>query len=257
MKIQTIALLLTVLMANSLVGQTQRFSDNDGEAWYGGGVIANQQSISGIYSMLVNGAVFAPTPYEERKVNAIGGTFWTRFGAPYSDFFIEGQFSFLSNIKTTDTLEGGHFYLENETGLKYKILFDRDYINFGLFPGWFLPFPNRDQSALGVYLTAGLVWSITSGNSIDYQSNESQFDLGVEAALEQGIKFRNDFLFMPGAGIQFKLNDNIALEGRYNQGWGLSDIFETQNNPYFWREQENKTRIHHQLALTCLVRFDN
>jgi len=249
---------LQLLASLAIAQRNQRFSnDNKGETWYGGGPIANQSNISNIYDMLVDGTIFQVTPYEERSINTLGGTFWTRFGVPYTDFFIEGQFSFLSTIQSKDKLAGGHFYLMNDKGLEYSILFDYDQVNFSFSPGWFLPLPNRDISAFGCYLTAGLTYSTLAGTRIIYTSNEPQFDLAIKAALEQGLKYRNDFLFVPGIGVQYKFNDDdVAIEARYTQGWGLVDILETQQNPYFWREQDNRTRIQHQLALTCLIRFD-
>lgn len=236
----------------------QRFSnDVKGETWYGPGAVFAELAISNLYEMLVDGAVFLPTPHEERSVYTTGGAFWIRYGAPYSDLFIEGQVSYLSNIKVKNPLEGGHFYIKNDRGLEYSILFDYDYVSFGFLPGWFLPLPNRDRAAFGVYVTAGFVWTIASGRSIDYWSNEPQFDLGVEKTLEQGFKFRNDFAGLCGLGLQYKHNDDWAIDLRYTQGWGLVDILETQANPYFWTEQDNRTRIKHQLGLTFLIRYGN
>lgn len=259
MKTTFTLLLYASLLLMHLPSHAQRFYEHNGESWYGGGLVANQYSISSIYEMLVDESIFLLTPHEERSVNAIGGSFWIRYGAPYSDFFIEGQFSLLSVYKPQgqfEKFEGGHFYLQNDRGLEYSILFDYDQVSFGVFPGYFLPLPNREKTDFGIYLTAGLNWSILSGTSIDYASNEPQFDLAVEESLEMGLKYRNNLTFLPGIGIQQKFNNNLALELRYSQGWGLVDIIETQENSYFWRERLNKTRVAHQVALTFLVLFD-
>lgn len=241
------------------VSAQKRFDNNKGETWYGGGVVANQYSISNIYEMLVDESIFQLTPHEERSVNALGGSLWIRYGAPYTDFFIEGQFSLLTAFKPVgqfEEFEGGHFYLDNNRGLEYSILFDYDQVNIGIFPGYFLPLPNRHVTGFGMYFNLGLSWSILSGTSIDYVSNDSQFDLGIEESLEMGLKYRNNLTFMPGVGIQQKIDNRLAIELRYSQGWGLMDIIETQANPYFWRERLNKTRVAHQVALTALVLLD-
>lgn len=251
---------LILLFCLPLSGQQRFNEDSDGEFWYGGGAIATQSSMNGIYEMLVDESIFLPTPHDERIVNTVGGTFWARHGAAYSNFFIEGQFSFLTvlnPVKQLENFEGGHFYLKNDMGLEYAILFDYDQVSFGISPGWFIPLPNVDASTLGLYIIAGFNWTIISGTSIDYVSNEPQFDLAIEESLEAGLKYRNDLTFLPGIGLQAKANDKLAFELRYNQGWGLQDIIETQANPFFWREKTNNTRIHHQLALTAVVQFDN
>lgn len=260
MKSKHALILLLFISLLSLSLSAQRFSDTDGEAWYGGGFVASQFSISGIYDMLVDESIFLPTPHDDRRVNTIGGALWTRFGAPESDFFIEGQFGFQSVLKSGEPIDGGHFHLKNDMGLDYTILFDYDQVNFSLFPGWFIPI-NTDNSTFAVYLTSGFTWSILTGTSIDYVSNESQFDLAIEESLEQGFKYRNDFVLQVGGGVQFRPDiggaDDLSIEIRYTQGWGQVDILETQNNPFFWREKGNKTRLHHQLALTALFRFDD
>lgn len=235
----------------------QRNNDNDSEAWISPVLIGSQMSFSGIYEMLVDESIFLPTPHEERKVNTLGGALWARFLAPESNFFVEGQFAFHSVTKTNEPMDEGHFYLENNMGLEYTILFDYDQVNFGLYPGWFFPFKDNHKSGFGAYITAGITFSILSGTSIDYLSTEPQFDLAIEESLEQGFKYRNDLILQVGGGVQYKFHDALALEARYTQGWGQVDIIETQNNPFFWREKQNKTRLHHQLALTLLFLFNN
>jgi hypothetical protein len=259
MKIKLILVLPVLIFCLPLSAQRFYNLSNNSEAWFGGGLVVSQSSISGVYDMLVDEAIFLPTPHDNRIVNNIGGAFWVRYGVLDSDFFIEGQFSVQSVLKTGEPIDGGHFYLKNDKGLEYSILFDYDQVNFSMFPGWFIPI-NTDSSPLGVYITSGITWSILSGTSIDYVSNEPQFDLAIEASLEEAFKYRNDLLLQVGGGIQLKPDipgeDDIVIELRYTQGWGQIDIMETQNNRFFWREKENKTRMHHQLALTVLFWFN-
>ena len=256
MKLKIILALTVCVYTVHLPLSAQRNYDNDSEAWIGPAIMGSQTSFGGIYEMLVDESIFLPTPYEERIVNTLGGAIWTRFLAPKSNFFIEGQFAFHSIMNTGEPMDEGHFHLENDMELEYTILFDYDQVNFGLFPGWFFPFSDNHRSALGAYITAGVSWSILSGTSIDYVSNEPQFDLAIEESLEQGFKYRNDLILQVGGGVQYKLHDALALEARYTQGWGQIDILETQNNPFFWSDKTNKTRLHHQIALAVLFLFN-
>jgi len=237
----------------------QRFADEGAAFWNGIGPGFSQSSIERIYPMIVDTTKFAYTQHEERKVNAIGLSYWFRAGVPDTGLFGEFGFSIFSNDRSKQTEnEGGHFYLQNERGLEYTILFDYDHIGLSGHIGYFFSdLFLSGESPIGLYLVGGMKWTIPSGKGILYKSSESEFNLAVQETLRNALKIRNDVQFSAGAGIQFFLFDGFAVETRYSTAWGLADIIETQNNPYFWIEDSgNKTRLHHQFTLAFLLKYN-
>lgn len=230
---------------------TQRYSDP--VVMGGVAVISTRGGISDLYPMLIHEDHFALTPHEERMMDAVGGMLWLRVGYGASSFFLEGHFSVTGHLALPESLDGGHFYLNNNVGEKYRITFDYNRTSLGLQPGFFLLGQNSEPS-FGLYITTGINWAISSGSRILYKSNAPRYDLGEQQSLRNGLKIRNDFGFTAGVGIQFNI-DYLRIELRYNREWGMIDFIETQENTNFWREMPFNRTGFHQLTLGVLYPF--
>lgn len=245
---------LTILLFLLLYADTIHAQRYDDPVVMGGvAAIATRGGISDLYPMLINEEIFLPTPHEERMMDAVGGLLWIRMGYGGTSLFLEGHFSVTGHIALPESLEGGHFYLENNKGDNYRITFDYNRTSLGLQPGFFL-IGQREEPSFGLYITAGINWAISSGSRILYKSNKPQFDLGERQALRNGLKIRNDFGFTAGIGMQFNI-DFLRVELRYNREWGMIDLIETQNNSFYWQDTPfNRTQFH-QFTLGVLYPF--
>jgi hypothetical protein len=190
-----------------------------------------QQQLLDIYPMLYNEQLFPSRSIERRWTTAVGVRLGVMSTFDDTPFFTSVDLGVFSYLIPEDPLEGGHFQLENNQGLKNRIFFDHDQMSLGFSFGVRVP----RASDFNVILKPGFRWDVNLGQNVRYNSNQPQFDLDVRQSLEDGTTQRNNFSVggSLGAGMLFG-NWDVSLSGSIYRG--LVDVLRTEPNPFLWQE---------------------
>lgn len=238
-------------------GIAQRFDSRSPEIGHRFSALGRYMKTDNIYEVFYPSDIYATTPHEDTYIHLLGGAYTFRLGMPQSNLFFDIGVSISSYNRALQTHnEGGHFYLSNDNGLEYTMLLDYNELGINGGTGYMILVNKNGPPYFWVYPRIGFNFAILTEPIIKYKSNDPLTDPPIEKAINEHNHFRNDFQLHTGIGFQVEMTENLAIELEYNYMYGFTDVIETSDNQFFWRDDAGNKQSGHQLGLSILIQFN-